>query len=1079
MLDMDESLRALYHAPIPLVVLHPNRTIKMLNLPAEKMLGSKSLACVGDRLDTYFAPPSRPNLAVALNKASHNLCQPLNDPSVPTTTRLQLEPMKLTNLVTTVDLYVTAWFATDTLFASNSREMNEMDFEIETPSPMASSAQFAEQNRLLGAASNPHAHEAFFTVSMMPFSVVLEEEKESTPQGDIAKILQEVTFDNITIAVCALSKDGSIEIRNEACEEILSFLPAGYSSSSTKLGLRAKGKDFRLLSWMDETLTIYDENFQYVYPPAEWPLNRCAFEGKSMPDLAMGVESKLTGERIVVQVSSKVLYHHNGLGQHIGGLLTFRDITSERRKLKMDAELIGDTHFKEVLDTMPQLTTISSNDSSAVWYSKPFLDYTGKSEDELIGGGWQDVLHAEDNDALSSTWSQSLRTGDPIETAFRLQRHDGEYRWFLLRSRLMESTTSDMERKWFGICTDIHSQVEALSASRKAQTQLQQVISHADVTLWAVDLQGFVTVAEGPGTKQLKLLVPTSPEEERQNSSSATSSQVASSNGRRHDVQSIIGKSIYEIWGKTNIVESMQKALAGETIVEEMEMDGRWFRTSYIPLRNQSDSVSPLTDAERRKESLVESKIIGVVGASMDITDRINAQKKLEESTFEKTRALAAEGAAREASRLKSQFLANMSHEIRTPIAGIIGISDLMLDEQNLTVQFKDYTETIQRSAEGLLTVINDVLDFSKVEVGKMDVEEALFSLEVVLQDTKKMLSFATQRRGLEYRESIRLAYKGDLLGDCGRLRQILTNLLTNAIKFTDQGHVSLEVVDTQGDANYLSVRFDIHDTGCGINADSLANLFEPFSQADSSTARRYGGTGLGLSISKSLVELMGGQIGLKSVEGKGSHAWFVLPFRKAKPQGGDVDEDVLGVDIMSSFASSSHVIPFHEKASSARPRGDVWVLIAEDNEINARVAMKNVERLGFKCRLATNGLLALEELNRNKYDIILMDCQMPNCDGYEATRMIRQFVDPEIRMLPIIALTASAIKGDRERALEAGMIDYLAKPVKRSALEATLCKWLYDKNARQSLLKFTMAYSTVSSLTRRSSGTDSGSVRQ
>lgn len=313
------------------------------------------------------------------------------------------------------------------------------------------------------------------------------------------------------------------------------------------------------------------------------------------------------------------------------------------------------------------------------------------------------------------------------------------------------------------------------------------------------------------------------------------------------------------------------------------------------------------------------------------------------------------------------------------------------------------------------------------------------------------MLSFATQKKGLDFRDSVDLKFKGQLIGDAGRLRQVITNLLTNAIKFTARGYISLEVLELQETPETLAVRFDVRDTGCGISPDTLARLFLPFSQADPSTARRFGGTGLGLSISKNLVELMNGQIGLDSVEGQGSHAWFIIPFTKAAKTG---QWQASGASLADSAVVGGGM-PNTESTTLARPRKDIWILVAEDNIVNAQIASKNLKRMGFSCRTAENGLIALDELHKHPYDAVLMDCQMPECDGYEATRRIRKSLNPDIRILPVIALTASAIKGDRERALDAGMVDYLAKPVKRPALEATLCKWLFDQDARQSLGKF------------------------
>ena len=439
----------------------------------------------------------------------------------------------------------------------------------------------------------------------------------------------------------------------------------------------------------------------------------------------------------------------------------------------------------------------------------------------------------------------------------------------------------------------------------------------------------------------------------------------------------------------------------------------------------------------------------------MDITERKEAQK-------EKTRALAAEEAAREASRLKSEFLANMSHEIRTPLAGIIGLSELLLDEGELTTRQLDYIQTSQRSAESLLTVINDVLDFSKVETGKLEVERVPFDLLELLQDLSRMYTFVSQKKGLTFFELIELQHRpGQLLiGDVGRLRQVITNLLTNSLKFTAHGSISLQVTqqppsrDESGATidDEIKIRFDIQDTGCGISRDALARLFRPFSQADASTARRFGGTGLGLSISKKLVELMDGQIGLDSVEGQGSHAWFVIPFKPHNANSAKGTTQKENGLIASPTETNAF---FNFPPIGDKKREDIWVLIAEDNLVNARTASRNVEKIGFNCRIAENGHIALQELESRHYDIVLMDCQMPICDGYEATRMIRSSSNDEIRLLPVIALTASTIKGDRERAISAGMVDYLAKPVKRAALEHTLSRWLFDINTRKDLARF------------------------
>ena len=467
--------------------------------------------------------------------------------------------------------------------------------------------------------------------------------------------------------------------------------------------------------------------------------------------------------------------------------------------------------------------------------------------------------------------------------------------------------------------------------------------------------------------------------------------------------------------------DNFDRALAGEhfVIVEaygDNNLQRRYYEDHYSPIGGEDTSF------------------IGLTVFLFDITDRKRMEEELQKTNADLESAIMQSNElvkqARKANAAKSEFLASMSHEIRTPLNGIIGMTGLLMDT-NLNPEQREYAEMAQSSGESLRSLINDILDFSKVEARKLDLETLNFDLHSTLKDTADMLAVSAHEKGLELVCLVDPEVPALLHGDPGRLRQVLVNLGGNAVKFTVQGEILIRASLECADEETALIRFSVSDTGIGIPANRQDILFTHFSQVDSSTTRKYGGTGLGLAISKQLVELMGGRIGVESKEGKGSTFWFTAMFKKQSARPGSAGEGAV---------ERSYIWP----AVSENAKNKIRILVAEDNPVNQKVAQAILRKMGIRADVVANGQEAINELRIIPYDLVLMDCLMPELDGFEATSSIRKegsgVLNPSI---PIVAMTASTMQGDRERCIRAGMNDFVAKPVKPGELAEVISRWL------------------------------------
>jgi len=907
----------------------------------------------------------------------------------------------------------------------------------------------------------------------------------STPSALLKiTVIKDALLDNTEMPILAMWKDGTAPVLNRAARDMI---------KDTRATATTDGLD--LLAHWD----IWTEDFSRQLTEEEYPINILLREQLPFSGMRIGMINRRTDSKITYDVLGEVITDDE-TGEIVAGVVTCRDVTMLTNEITQIKEA-DEERFQIICDSLPQMIWTTTPDGSHDYFNKRWYEYTGLSPDESLGLGWKNPFHPDDMIMTAPRWQHCLATGDPYTTEYRCLSRDGDWRWMLGRALPLRNKQTGEITKWFGTCTDVHETLEAQIVAEQTNSRLKTVLSHAQTTIFTVDRKGRLTMLEGAMVWDLQ------------------KGQKA-----RFDSAKCIGRQIEDVFAKINpetkdgetkaFLSGLYDILSGrqpQDTVHEHGLGGRYYRTRFLPFEDHSPQTDEFSDSSA-------NKFDGVIAVITDVTELKKREHDLKIQVKEKRQLVANEAAAKEASRLKSQFLANMSHEIRTPITGVIGMAELLLDLP-LGDEQKEYAMNIGRSANALLTVINDILDFSKVESGHLDIEEVQFSLSVVVQDVSKMLSFAAERKHLDFRSDISHDIADGLvvLGDPGRVRQIITNLLTNSIKFTNHGHVSFSVLKEKEYGDTIEIKFVVEDTGIGIDDDVQKRLFQPFSQGDPSTARKFGGTGLGLTISKNLLELMRGRMQLQSSPGNGTTATFWIPFTKStSPQNASLVEigalpDRLQSEMSVSCNSSDHdhggnssgegVYGSIERAVSRshkgrfpgsplgnRPedlprseRAKIHVLVVEDNAINQQIATKTIQKLGFQVSAAWNGKEALEYLEASqqgslvKPDIILMDVQMPVIDGYRCTHILRHHLPYKayVQDVPIVAMTASAIQGDKEKCTKAGMDDYLAKPVKSQTLEQMLLRWSNKPRRALPVLSRSQSHSDCSESTDHCLSTD------
>ncbi len=653
------------------------------------------------------------------------------------------------------------------------------------------------------------------------------------------------------------------------------------------------------------------------------------------------------------------------------------DITERKRTEEALHE--SENRFRNMADSCPTMLWVTGEDGGIQFVNRMLREFTGSTHEQVEGGKWHLLVHPDDVAQYVGAFEHAVREHSSFRAEARIRRADGA--WRLIGSYAEPRLSpGGAFLGHVGLTADITARNEAEQAMRASEEKFRELTENIHEVFWMMPPAGDEILYVSPAYEQVW---------ERTCDSLYKNPMAWAEAIHPDDLETAHALFARQIQGE---------AIESEYRIRTPGGQEKWIRDRAFPIRGEA------------------GELIRVVGVAEDITEA----KHYEEDLIQ-----AWEGADA-ANRAKSRFLANMSHEIRTPMNGVLGMLQLLMIG-DLNSEQRRYITVAQDSGRALLALIDDILDLSKIEARKITLEKLSFDPRRTVDDVVQLLRVQASAKGLGFHSSMSPAIPPLLRGDAHRLRQVLTNLAGNAIKFTERGQVTLDAKLESQREGIATVRFTITDTGIGLRPDQAARLFSPFTQAEASTTRKYGGTGLGLAICKQLVEMMGGSIGVESREGQGATFWFTAALELAPA--------------MESAGSGQRVEERWIAPNGApHPGPAARILVAEDNATNREVALAQLQKLGYRADAVPNGAEAVRALEQGRYHLVLMDCEMPVMDGYQATRAIRASMRPNI---PIIAVTADAMSGDRDRCLCEGMNDYLSKPVELGRLSEVLAKWL------------------------------------